>query len=178
MAVTLQAAIKEFLKIADAATTPDAKGKAFEDLACCIFDRIPGVSIISRNVLDHFESEEIDLALWNGQHPRGLKAFDSWFLIECKNWSKPVGSVEVATFISKLANRSLGFGILIAAGGITGTAEDGDRAHAQIALALSKNIRLIVITRAEIEVLEKAEDLVVLIKMKVGQLIAGKTIWP
>jgi len=178
MATPFQAAIKKLLKVADAATTPVAKGRAFEDLACYLFESIPGISVYDRNVLDYFESEEIDLALLNEQHPRGLKAFDAWFLIECKNWSKPVGSAEVATFISKLANRSLGFGILIAANGITGTVDDGDRAHAHIAIALSRSIRLIVITRTEIESLMRIEDLVELIKRKLGQLFAGRTIWP
>jgi Restriction endonuclease len=178
MANPFQAGIKRILKVADAATNPDAKGKAFEDLACYLFEKIPGISVIARNVLDHFESEEIDLALSNEQHPRGLKAFDPWFLIECKNWSKPVSSAEVATFISKVENRSLRFGILIAANGITGTVDEGNRAHAHIAIALVRSIRVIVITRAEIESLMNTEDFVVLIKRKFGQLLAGRTIWP
>jgi hypothetical protein len=126
MANPFQSAVSDFLKVADESDTSDAKGKAFEELTCFLVEQIPGVSVIARNALDYFESEEIDLAIFNARHPRGLKVFDDWFLIECKNWSKPVGSSEVATFISKLADRSLGFGILMAANGITGSVDDGD----------------------------------------------------
>jgi hypothetical protein len=89
-----------------------------------------------------------------------------------------VGSAEVITFIAKLRNRGLDFGILIAAKGITGNPEDSNRAHHQASLALSKNIQLIVITRGEIEGLKDGAELVGLIKRKVSQLIATGTVWP
>ena len=44
---------------------------------------------------------ELGVAFFNDQHPKGLKAFNSFLLIECKNWSSTVGSVEVGAFISK-----------------------------------------------------------------------------
>jgi hypothetical protein len=178
MATSFRTAIKKLLKAADQAKTPDAKGKACEDLAGYLFESIPGISISHRNALNVFESEEIDVAFWNEQHPKGLKSLDATLLIECKNWSTTVGSPEVTSFITKLRNRSLDFGILIAAKGITGNPADGDRAHHQVSLALSQKIRLIVITRKEIENLKSAAELVVLIKTKVCQLIVSGTVWP
>jgi predicted helicase len=178
MAAYSQAAIKKFLKTADQASTNAAKGKAFEDLACYLFEKIPGITITHRNAPNAFESEEIDIALWNEQHPKGLKSFNAFLLIECKNWSVPVGSADVATFITKLGHRGLDFGILIAARGITGNAEDSNRAHHQVSIALSNKIQLIVLTRDEIEKLKASEELVALIKTKVCQLIASGTVWP
>jgi hypothetical protein len=178
MPLPFRNAIKNFLKAADHATTQDAKGKAFEDLACYLFESIPGISVSHRNALNVFESEEIDVAFWNEQDPRGLKWLKAFLLVECKNWSAAVGSAEVITFIAKLRNRGLDFGILIAANGITGSSEEGNRAHHQVSLALSEKIQIIVITRIEIEGLKDGAELVGLIKKKVSQLLATGTLWP
>src|SRR5262249_51249794 len=98
MAIPFRTAIKKLLKAADQAKTQAAKGRAFEDLACYLFESIPGISISHRNALNVFESEEIDVAFWNEQHPKGLKSLDATLLIECKNWSTTVGSPEVHEF--------------------------------------------------------------------------------
>lgn len=84
--------IQAHLAAADHAATSDAKGKALEDLACYLFGQVPGISITERNPFNAFATEEIDVALWNEQDPAGLKSFDSVILVECKSWSKPVGS--------------------------------------------------------------------------------------
>ena len=91
-------------------------------LACYLFETIPGLSISQRNVKNVFATEEIDIAFWNEHHPSGLRSieFGSVILVECKNWSKPVGSLEVSWFLAKLQNRARNFGVLIAASGITG----------------------------------------------------------
>ena len=170
--------ILQLLEAADAATTTDEKGKQFEVLIEYVFAKIPGLSLPQRDLLNRFESEEIDVAFFNDQHAKGLKFFDANLLIECKNWSGTVGSKEVGTFISKVRNRGLDFGILVAANGITGSAEDGRQAHHQVALALKDRIQIIVITRAEIEGLRTTDELVTMIKTKVCQLIASGTVWP
>ncbi len=106
MAASFRAAVKRYLKAADQARTQAAKGKAFEELTCYLFGCIPGISIFRRNVLNYFESEEIDIAFWNEQDPKGLKSLDATLLVECKNWSTTVGSAEVTSFIAKLRKRS------------------------------------------------------------------------
>src|SRR5260370_28975049 len=86
-----QAQIRRFIKAADKATPNDAKGQFFEELVCYLFERIPGVILPQRDQVNRFGSEEIDVAFFNEQHPRGLKSFNPLLLIECKNWSGPVG---------------------------------------------------------------------------------------
>jgi hypothetical protein len=172
------ATVQKHLDEADSAPTNAAKGKSFEDLICYLFGKIPGLTSPQRNALNQGDSEEIDVAFWNEQHPRGLKSFDAVLLIECKNWSSAVGSIHVSWFLTKIENRGLDFGILVAANGVTGDAEDGKRAHDLISKALIKNIRLIVITRVEIQGLATSEELVELIKVKVCQLVVSGTAWP
>ena len=168
---------KHFQRAAKATTTTE-KGKALEDLACYLFEKIPGVSVAERNQKNTYATEEIDVAFWNELDPAGLKSFNAIILVECKNWSKPVGSMEVNWFITKIQDRGLDFGILIAASGITGSAEDKKEAHALVALALSRRIRVIVLTRQEIEQLASSEQLLLLIKRKVCQLVVTGTVWP
>ena len=66
------------------------------------------------------------------------------------------GQQRVSSFIPKLRNHGIDFGILIAANGITGNPEDGDRTHHQVSLALASKIQLIVITRKEVEAVSRA----------------------
>jgi hypothetical protein len=173
-----QATIRQHLEDADVAATAAAKGKAFEELACYLFSMIPGLEISARNQMNEFSTEEIDVAFWNEQHPSGLKSLDAVILVECKNWSKPVGSIEVNWFITKIENRGLDFGILIAASGITGNAEDKRAAHDVVSKALARGVRLILFTRHEIEQLTTSEGLVASIKTKVCQLTVTGSVWP
>ena len=170
--------IQGHLVAADGAGSNDAKGKALEDLACYLFGQIPGVSITERNALNAFSTEEIDVALWNEQDPAGLKSFNAVILAECKFWSKPVGSERVGWFLKKIENRGLDFGILLAMNGVTGDAQDRGQAHYEVAMALPKKIRLIVVTRAEIEALSTTDELVHQIRRKVCQLAVAGTLWP
>lgn len=173
-----KAVIRAHLAAADRATTNDARGKALEDLACYLFALVPGVSITERNPLNAFGTEEIDVALWNEQDPAGLKSFNSVILVECKAWSKPVGSEQVAWFLRKIENRGLDFGVLISVSGVTGDAQDRGQAHYEVAMALPKKIRIIVITREEIEALATTEEHVTQIRRKVCQLAVAGTLWP
>jgi len=115
-----KARIKKLLKKADTATTIDAKGDAFEELICYLIEKIPGITHIERNPLSAAGSEELDVVIWNERDPQGLSSLNNIIPIECKNCMKPISSQDVDWFISKIRRRSLDFGILIAAQGITG----------------------------------------------------------
>src|SRR5439155_19280945 len=125
------------------------KGKALEDLAVYLFTMIPGLTLSARDETNVFETEEIDVAFWNEQEPAGLKAFDEMILTECKNWSEPVGSLEVNWFLNRIEERGERFGILLAMNGITGKGKDLTAAHKIVANFLRKRIRMIVITKED-----------------------------
>jgi hypothetical protein len=94
-----QAQIADFVKVGLNGNTVVEQGKALEDLVCYLFNLIPGVSITHRNELNAFDTEEIDIAVWNDGGPDGLSFQPNIILIECKNWSARVGSGEVAGLI-------------------------------------------------------------------------------
>jgi len=163
-------------QICDNGGTNQIKGKAFEDLACYLFEIVPGVSIALRNQMNAYNNEEIDVAIWNDRSRRGFDFLPNVILIECKNWSKPVSSIEVNWFCQKVASRGLDFGILIANNGITGDNNDLNAAHNTIAYHLMQRRRIIVITRQEINDFNDTADLIHLIKEKICLLTVSGSI--
>ena len=171
-----QRTITGFITNGTSSSNTSVVGKALEDLVCYLFDLVPGVAITERNAVNTFASEEIDVALWNDSHADGLPFLPNLILIECKNWSKAVGSSEVNWFDTKLRNRGLDFGILLAANGITGDPQDLTAAHKIVADALKEKRKLVVITTAEVQGLASTADLAILIKTKLCKLMVSCSI--
>jgi hypothetical protein len=106
MGIILPARVQaSFLRGTTAATTTD-QGRALEDLVCYLFEAVPGITVTERNAVNAFGTEEVDVAFWNDQPRRGLWFLPTTLLVECKNWSRPVGSAEVAYFVRR-AERAL-----------------------------------------------------------------------
>jgi hypothetical protein len=168
-----KATIQRYLQIVDNPPDKRAKGKAFEELCCYLFSCVPGITITARNEMNTFATEEIDVACRNEQHPAGISLPSPFFLVECKGWNDPVNSEQVAWFLTKIEHRALDFGILLAANGITGVPEHLTAANFLVAVALAtRKIKMIIITRAEIEALRSGEELARMILEKVAHLHA------
>jgi hypothetical protein len=165
--------IEEFFQIGETALTTTEKGQALERLACYIFEAIPGIEVSRRDVMNTFHTEEIDVAFWNNRQSNGLHFLPNIILVECKNWSQPTSSQEVAFFKQKLEDRGRDVGILISTKGITGDSEELTRAHYIIASALSHGLNIIVITREEIINLTDSTQLIKLLKEKLCELIVS-----
>ena len=170
------ATLQDFIAIGTSAGTTADRGRALEDMICYLFGLVPGVAITHRNVMNPFHTEEIDVALWNEQDALGLHFLPNVILIEAKNWSNPVGSIEVAWFDTKLQRRGLDFGILISPHGITGNAHDLTAAHNTVAATLMQRRKLIVLTTGEILGLQDTDALIHLIKTKLVDLAVKGTI--
>jgi hypothetical protein len=163
-----------FLRGSTAATTTD-QGRALEDLVCYLFEIVPGITVTERNAVNAFGTEEIDVAFWNDQPRRGLWFLPTTLLVECKNWSRPVGGNEVAYFVRRLENRGLDFGFLVTTRGVTGSPAELTDAHFEIATALKDGIKVVVVDRTEIEQLTHSNDLIRLVKRKLCLLAVRGT---
>jgi hypothetical protein len=168
--------INGFLNVGNNGATTTLKGKAFEDLICYLFGRIPGIEITQRNNMNAFNTEELDVAIWNDKKAKGLYYLPHIVLIECKNWTNPVSSIEVNWFASKLESRGRDFGILVANNGITGDAADLTAAHSILARHLERGRQIIVLNRTDIQQLTDTNDLIKLIKEKLCLLAVSGTI--
>jgi hypothetical protein len=169
--------IAALLAAGDCAATPTARGRALEELIVYLFGLVPGITVTARNELNAFDAEEIDVAFWNDRHEDGLRLFDKIILVECKNWSTPVGYPELAIFHSKLQSRGRQQGILVAANGITGDPQSLTNAHSVLARALAEKCEILVLTRYEIEQLTDTTQLTHLLKQKCAQLAVSGTIY-
>jgi hypothetical protein len=171
-----QTLVLGFLSAGETASTAKAKGDALEDLICHVFSTIPGISVTKRNQRNAFDTEEIDIAFFNEQIPGGLPFLPCILLVECKNWSSPVGSEHISWFDTKVRQRGLDFGIFVAMQGITGNSQSLTAAHLTIAQALHERRRLVVITRKELLGLKSGADVVLLLKEKLCQLAVSGSI--
>lgn len=109
--------------------------------------------------------------MWNDKHPKGLVSLSTWIPVACKTSGQPIGSRDLQVFIARVEHGSLDFGILVAWHGITGDPASLTGAHDHASTALIKGIRVIVITRRDIETLISTEDLVALARTRLCDLI-------
>ena len=167
-----KAKINQLLNIWDTGANTAVRGKAFEELARYIFSKVPGVKVTSWNAMNSFETEEIDVACSYVQHPKGLRDLGGFFIVECKGWENPVGSEQVSWFITKIKHRGVSFGVLFAANGITGLEGHLENSHFLVAMALADKVKMVIVTRQEIEPLNTGEELAALIIEKVTRLHA------
>ena len=159
----------------DAAVTNNQKGDRFETLCSYILTNLTGVEIQARDAL--MASEEIDLVLWNAQTEEVLKPFENTILVECKNWSAPVGAPSLDSFISKMRRRALKTGMFIAASGVSGDFLNGNGNDGSIDIiktSLAEGIRVIIINRTDLDNITSMDDLRTLIKKRYCGLFIHK----
>jgi hypothetical protein len=60
---------------------PEAKGKLVEALVGYVFGCVPGLSLDDTNVINVYQSEEIDLVFWNDQEAHGVRFLDCPLII-------------------------------------------------------------------------------------------------
>jgi Restriction endonuclease len=170
--------IAQLLAGADAEDATNAtKGAAFEKAIRYAFEKVPGVACRMQDTLNALESEEIDLLFSNLAHEDGLSRFETEVLVEAKNWSKAVGSLEINWFATKMRRRNQTTGVLVAAKGITGDKELLTAAHHQVSLALAEGQRVVILLREELEAVSNGKKLAQLLDKKCDHLVGQQTIY-
>jgi hypothetical protein len=171
--VTLDpAVIRDHLNAAASALDTDTQGKAYEKLIVYLFESTPGC-LAEPNVISAFGSEQVDVAIGNLRVPDGPALLPATFLVECKDWSKPVDSSTLGYFINTLTNRSVEVGLLLAARGITGDPRDFSYAHSLLIQASARGIRVLVVTTEEVAALASSSDFVDLLNRRHLRAVAS-----
>ena len=85
MPAIVTATMQGFIDAGRNAQSRADQGRALEDLVCHVMSLMPGVAITHRNDMNAFETEEIDVAVWNDGADDGLHFLPNIILIECKN---------------------------------------------------------------------------------------------
>ncbi len=97
-----------------------SKGTKLEEFIANLFHKSFGFEVIAKNLL--VETQELDIVLKNISKNEFIKSLSSPFiLIECKNWTSPVGVPEARVFESKYreSGKKVDLGIFIAINGVT-----------------------------------------------------------
>lgn len=145
-------------------------GAALESVVCYLLDSLRGLKVIERDV--RCKAEELDLVVFNGQTDELLRSWEPVIFVECKNWSKPVGAMEVSWFIDHLRQRKLGNGIFVARRGITG---DFRRDAGSVVFgALREGIRVIVLTGEDLDEVQTIADFRALLTRRFCGLFVGR----
>lgn len=169
--------INEYLaKAKNQDLTTTERGRALEGLTAYLFSGVPGVNVLASNSVDVFDCQELDVVLQNDALPGGLIGFDAEIIVECKNWSTPVGSSEVAWLDTKLRCRGLRHGLLVAMNGVTGTRHSLTSAHQIVATALAEKRRIIVLDGNQLAQVRTSQKLVSLCRERMGHLLTSRGI--
>ena len=108
------------LEKSELAKCRNKKGKVLEDFCESFFTATNGISVFDRNV--NLETEEIDLFLQNNtRKPYWAYLQSPNILVECKNWTEPVGANEVKLFRQKINDHRnlIKVGFFVAINGFT-----------------------------------------------------------
>jgi hypothetical protein len=168
--------LRALLTACDEAETPDAAGDSLEHLSIYLIGRL-GLQLIDKNILDAPRAHELDVAFWQIQTQSLVGFLDPVVIIECKNTGEPVGSAAVGWFVRKLQDRGANVGLLVALSGITGASDGRSSAHSEVLTALTRDkIRILILSRDEIERLRTPTELAELLKEKYLQLTLRLTV--
>lgn len=112
-----------------------ARGRRLEDLLLSVMTSIPGLQESWRNL--RAPTEELDLVLRNRIDDPFWQKQPSYVLVECKNWSRPVGTSEIAWFADKVRERpEARLGFFIAPEGFSESVGEKVRGYRREGLAL------------------------------------------
>jgi hypothetical protein len=137
--------IKHALQLLDRAVSRIEKGRSLEALMETIFASHPSFVVANRAL--NLGDEEIDLVVRNHVDDPFWQALRSpLILVECKNWTAPVGTKEVRDFETKLRDHPLAqVGIFVALNGFTGEVKSA------LLRAEREGYHICTITRTQIE---------------------------
>lgn len=111
----------ELVEAVEAATTNETKGKTLESLANFLFNSVASLKCKYANL--QTRSSEIDLVVEYDSAKERIPLFEElgrYCLVECKNWSKPVGVGPVRDFMGKLDKCKARLGVIFSKNGVTG----------------------------------------------------------
>ncbi|MBK9125283.1 MAG: hypothetical protein IPM16_19470 [Chloroflexi bacterium] len=139
--------------------TTTAIGNALETLAAYLVMLMPGLTP-RRNVRSETQDGEHDLVVHNSHLSPTVdtETFGRSFLIECKNWSTPIGVSEVGYFLYRMRLSHTKFGAIFSRNGITG--QDKDRAADSLIRRAyhEDNAICVVVTQQHLEQIAKREN--------------------
>lgn len=136
------------------------KGRVLEDIAAYVVSLLPGF-YASRNLRSQAGITEYDVVAHNYIPQSNLysELLGRTFLIECKNWEKPVGVEQVGYFLHRMQLAHSDFGIMLCKSGITGNEDEERAARALIRYTFHETGKLcVVLAYEDLDELQQSEN--------------------
>ncbi len=111
----------DLIERVERAETNDQKGKSLEEVTRFLFASTPELRCKYANL--HTKSSEIDLVIEYDSSKGRIPLFEDtgrYCLVECKNWSKPVGVGPIRDFMGKIDKCRTRLGVIFSKNGVTG----------------------------------------------------------
>jgi Restriction endonuclease len=159
--------------IAELAKSPE-KGRRLERLIAEIFGSIAGLALDAQDVVNAYDTEEMDLYFWNDRERDGLHFLDCPLVVECKGWSQPVSGRELRYFATMLKDKGRRSGIFVALKGLAGRAAARSAGFFHVTTAMAAGQTVLVVTEADLRTLNKTTDLVALLKRRMLDQVKGQ----
>ena len=124
---TRERGLAALIDAVEQASSNDEKGRSLELLARTLFDSTPMLGCKYSNL--QTRSSEVDIVVEYNFSLGRIPLFDElgrFALVECKNWSKPVGVAPVRDFMGKLDKCKVSLGIIFSKNGVTGIDSGAD----------------------------------------------------
>lgn len=160
--------LRPLLERVDTSSGPD-KGKALEDFAAAFIETVKGLEIIKRNA--RLSAEELDIYIENRIVHGFWRLAGSPMIVECKNWSEPVGAKEITILQGKLESVSpdAKTAILVAPQGVSG---NGYRdAILKIRESRQRGRQIIVLERDDLEAIADGKHAARVIEEKYRKML-------
>lgn len=139
--------LKEFedaLEAMDNADSSQDRGDAFEEFAGVLMESMPFIRVRERNLRSRTNELDLVVEYTGADETKSFDKVSSDFLIECKNWSDPVGSDAIGNFLQKKDKLRVDFGIMFTRKGITGDEQTNGYGQIRDALIKDDNVILVI----------------------------------
>lgn len=166
MTVIDQNVVTYWVNRTNAAANSTAKGREWQRLGCYVFRRIPGVSLLGRNVIDPTGAREFDIAFKNLSARVDFGFIDYAFLVECKALRRRVQSEHVQWFHDKLREFGVRHGIILSKLGIAGDERTWTDGYDVVRLARRAGFEILSLNLQEVRSCATSDDLVALCQRK------------
>jgi Restriction endonuclease len=162
--------LSKMIENVENATTNDQKKRTLEDLGRAIFACHQDILVKFTNL--RTKSSEIDIVCEHFHRGKNcfLDDFGRYFIVECKNWNKPAGVVEIRDFIGKLSKTRVRLGIVLSKNGITGEANGGDALREIHAAYDREGLVIVTLTLADIKGITELVQILKIVEDKIDIL--------
>ncbi|MCK4567247.1 MAG: restriction endonuclease, partial [Candidatus Thorarchaeota archaeon] len=156
---------KILTKIKQSNLSPPKRGLMFEQMSRDLLEAVEGFEVISLRT----KTGQLDGVVTNHRtdHPFFLE-LGHYFLMEAKNWKKPVSSSAIRSFLDKMREHNCHFGIIISTSGVSGP--DGENAKGRIQSAFHEGYSILVLDESDLKDIISCQNILQILRKKYEDL--------